>query len=302
MNLSVVIPSIGRESLVSLCNDIIVDAGVTGIDVHIFIALNGTLPSDFAQIRGVTILEVSRVPCGVSRAVNEAMMVVPEGWVWTIADDESWLPGKFRNDLQELSAQSLETLLLPSLYYVDFVNVSPIVRPRRYPRAEEKIDHYLYGKPSFGRNTRYVSLSGSVAPRSVWLRFPFREVAVREDIEFLIAAQRGGVSLVFSRIPTVQVDAKHLRGLTRDPAQEAFGWCQAHLSGWSQVWFIASIWTKPFVWFGVPNEIREMKEVSAQGRGMSSPKRLVTALLLTVALLAANIRRFAGTARIEMGQ
>lgn len=292
VNVNVLIATVGRPSLGDLCDSILEDATSSGVEVTIYVALNGHLKADVnTNDSRVKLIHVSELPCGVGKATNEAMAMLPDGWTWVIADDDFWHTGKFTNDLEFLShySPSVRLLLLPSVEFWD--NFSKRIRPQKPLKANGSVLKYLYGHPAFLRNTRYITLSGSVAQTFVWNSYPFGNGAVREDIDLLIEMQNGGVVLAHAPKVSVTIDARTVRGADRDPSGPALAWALSHLSGMQFTWFIGTRWPKPFVWDGKTAEIQEMISLVSLDRTYSRIRKYPSVLLLYAALGVALLRK-----------
>jgi hypothetical protein len=260
MKYMVVIPSLGRISLGDLVDQIKRDEQDSGISVQIFVALNGSMPEDL-NLSQVEILRISDKPVGVATAVNSALSQIGDGLVWTIADDETWLPGKFRADLLLISNLNSNSILLPSSVFNDEFGES--IRPKIPLKCDEKILDYLYAHIHLGRNPRYISLSGACALRSTWMNVRFPEgKQTREDIEYLYLQERNGCHFVQSLEITVGINVELARGAKREQnALEAIGWANEWLTNRQKIGFIGCAWVKPLVYSRNKAEIRMMKKL-----------------------------------------
>jgi len=260
MKYMVVIPSLGRISLGNLVDEIKKDERDSGISVQIFVALNGSIPEDL-NLSQVEILRISDKPVGVATAVNSALSQIGDGLVWTIADDETWLPGKFRADLLSISNLNSNSILLPSSVFKDEFGES--IRPKIPLKHDEKILDYLYSHIHLGRNPRYISLSGACALRSTWRNVIFPEgKQTREDIEYLYLQERNGCHFVQSLDITVGINVELARGAKREQnAVEAIGWANEWLTDRQKIGFIGCAWVKPLVYSRKTMEMRKMQKI-----------------------------------------
>jgi hypothetical protein len=260
MKYMVVIPSLGRISLGDLVDQIKKDERDSGISVQIFVALNGSIPEDM-NLNQVEILRISDKPVGVATAVNLALSQIEDGLVWTIADDETWLPGKFRADLLAISNLNSNSILLPSSVFNDEFGES--IRPKIPLKCDEKILDYLYAHIHLGRNPRYISLSGACALRSTWRNVSFPEgKQTREDIEYLFLQERNGCRFIQSLDITVGINVELARGAKREQiALEAIGWANEWLTDRQKIGFIGCAWVKPLVYSRNTVEMRKMKKL-----------------------------------------
>ncbi len=288
----VIIPSIGRNSLVDLVEQIKVDERDSGIDAEIFVALNGILPSGL-EFENVHILNISKDPIGVAAAMNSALNKVHDGLVWTIADDETWKVGKFRSDLESIRDLEGNWILLPSSIFND--ELGKAIRPRIRLKEGERLLDYLYGHIHFLRNPRYISLSGACAKRSTWLNVKFSEtMQTREDIDYVYRQEMLGCKFVQSTKVTVGINVKLERGAIREQgAAEAYSWATERLTRKQRVGFIGCAWVKPLVYSGNLAEMKKMKKLLASQRSfIFSKSQITTFLLLSYWIIVARIIGF----------
>lgn len=291
MNFSVLIGTIGRASLVPLCESILDDAKDAGIPVTIYVALNGELDAVLDTSDGrIRVIEVSNKPCGLGFSSNAAIRSIPEGWTWTIADDDFWQEGKFIHDISVLNTVSFDQdlILLPRVEYLG--RRSRRVRPTKIYRKEESVLDYLYGHLAFILNPRYMTMSGSVAQTRVWQAYPFGLGACREDVDQLISMEAGGVSIRQSSNVTIIIDATTSRSSDRDPPQAAVHWALKQLSGIQVFWFLGTRWPKPFVWDGRATDILDMLNVLRKERSMSWYSKILLFPVLSLAYVMATFR------------
>ena len=289
MKYMVVIPSLGRISLGDLVDQIKKDERDSGISVQIFVALNGSIPEDM-NLNQVEILRISDKPVGVATAVNLALSQIEDGLVWTIADDETWLLGKFRADLLSISNLNSNSILLPSSVFNDEFGES--IRPKIPLKSDEKILDYLYAHIHLGRNPRYISLSGACALRSTWRNVSFPEgKQTREDIEYLYLQERNGCHFIQSLDITVGINVELARGAKREQiALEAIGWANERLTDRQKIGFIGCAWVKPLVYSRNTVEMRKMKKLV--NSRMEFPRlidRIRVCLLLEYWIIVATI-------------
>lgn len=247
------------------------DAESTGLDVTIYIGLNGILEADLSSFSSVHILHICDKPYGISNTLNRALEMIPVGLLWTIADDDDWLVGKFRSDLESLKSHSANTLLLPKCQYSDGYTTS--VRPRR-PIQDESILNYLYGHFSLWRNNRYITMSGACAEIDFWRRVKFPDIGSREDVTYLIEQEKIGLEIRQSKTVTVRVNIHYRRTVIRDSEiEQTIGWALNFLNQRQLVRFLSSAYSKPFVESGnfqvlknTFNDWRIQEKLGTQGR------------------------------------
>lgn len=269
MKFSVIIPTVGRQSLVKLVEEIKRDSASSKIDIGIYIAKNGTLPREL-DTDLLNILNYGSSPIGVGAAVNLALTEVPEGVVWTIADDENWLTGKIESDVEKFSRLEMNSILLPRSLFID--EIGTVVRPKVPLSDDEAILDYLYSHIHFGRNPRYVSLSGACAMKTTWDEVKFPEnMKIREDIDYLYFQELRGCKLVQNDQVTVQINVELSRGALREQnAFEALEWANIRLNNNQRVGFLGCGWVKPLAYSG------NIKAMSQMYRTLKFKKNLLS--------------------------
>jgi hypothetical protein len=290
MNLMVLIPTIGRESLNNVIREVLDDADSAKLHVTVFIGLNGVLDPNVKIPKKIRILKISDKPIGVGECVNRALMMIPPGLLWTISDDDDWLAGKFACDLQyREKLEDGESVLLPRVILIDTFGKS--VRPK-IEIGSQSLQSYLYGYISLWRNPRYVTMSGACAHTTFWGRVKFESLPVREDIVYLIEQERLGTHFIQPVQPTIQININFNRGLARDiDIFAAIEWQKRYLAPEQLIGFLGSAWPKPFAASGRPKEIgRLLRQINRKNFGDSSYFRLALInLLLAFWIIVAKI-------------
>lgn len=292
MKYMVIIPSLGRPSLGDLIEEIKRDEIHCGIRVEIYVALNGNLP-DGMHIDNVNLLNLSQEPIGVATAVNSALNIVPDGLIWTIADDETWKIGKFQSDLETIRDLAGQWILLPTSIFKD--ELGEAIRPRIPIKKGEAVLDYLYSHIHFWRNPRYISLSGACAERSTWLNVKFPEtMQTREDIDYIYLQEMQGCQLVQSSEITVGINVKLERGANREQAaSDALIWAEERLTKKQRVGFLGCAWVKPLVYSRNIAEMKKMKKLLvSQGCFLFSKSQISTYLLLEYWIMVSRILNF----------
>ena len=286
----VIIPTVGRNSVNKLIQQIQTDAKYASLDIEIYVALNGTLEKPIAISENVSTLEISKTPIGVGETVNKALTLVPESLVWTIADDEDWLIGKFNHDIQIMLGPDSPDILSPIAYTEDELGKS--VRPTKTIRAENVID-YLYANIHFGRNQRYFTLSGACANRDVWKRVAFpSNLQSREDTSYLKAQAELNTVFRHGEKPTVRINTSLKRSAYRDEdTADALFWALKNLTSRQFVGFLGCSWPKPHVLNGNFCVIQEMITKVIKINEVSVIARTRTTLLLMYWLSISLVRK-----------
>lgn len=289
-----VIPTVGRDSLKKLIDQILSDAKSNSLDVMIFIALNGTLETQIFDSENLSVLKISKEPIGVGETVNRALALVPDSMVWTIADDEDWLPGKFNHDLSIMMANNPPEILSPIAYVTDETGMR--VRPAQVIGDEGIID-YLYSHIHFGKNPRYFTLSGACATRKVWMRVAFpSDMSSREDISYL--KTQGELNTIFKhgQTPTVGINISLERSANRDQnCAEPLFWACKNLDTKQLVGFLGCSWPKPHVQTGNFQVIQEMILMALQMLGIPKLAKFKVTLLLSYWCVISIIKNLHGS-------
>lgn len=249
LGLCVIIPTIGRTSIYSLVEDILIDARQSNIvNVKVIVALNGDANLELNDSK-VHVDRLSRSHLGVARVVNASLRKIKQNdLTWTIADDERWLLGKFNADLS-LWESHLEMqdngIFLPLCRYEDAFGAT--IRPKIGFKNDESISNYLYGKKSILRNHRFMTLSGAFALRDVWLKINFPEdMNTREDIEYMIRQQELGTNFIQSNYLSVNINVDLTRGNSREMDLESTKqWINKRLNSHQICNFISGTLCKP---------------------------------------------------------
>jgi hypothetical protein len=240
----VLIPTVGRDTLKVNINSIIQDALDSDLIPIVYLALNGNLSNEIRQMEFVKVIDVSDKPFGISNTLNKALKLIKPGLLWTIADDDIWMPGKFKTDLEALQNAGSSTLLLPRCIFTDGIKSG--IRPKIPPIGEGVVD-YLFGHFSFLRNPRYITMSGACAQVEFWSRILFPNMESREDITYLLEQEKLGVNFVQPSIPTVKIYINHSRTINRDASFEATKkWMNKYLSPNQTMKFLSCAYAKPY--------------------------------------------------------
>lgn len=244
MDKIVLIPTVGRSSLLDLVSAIQKDLDYSDIKARIVIALNGEMEVSLDTLN-VEVLKISEFPIGVGATVNRALKFFDRHFVWTIADDEEWLLGKFMKDLKYLSQIEKGAILFPKILYKD--QFGETIRPIIPKNVDISIAKYLFGNRHFLRNKNFITMSGAFALAETWRKIPFSEsMSTREDIDYLIKQEASGTSFLQSDSVTVVANIDLARGVIRETNfDETFDWIYVNLVRRQQLNFLVSIWPKP---------------------------------------------------------
>jgi len=290
MNLMILIPTLGRETLNVIISQILTDAQSARVDVTIYVGLNGIIDSNVHLPHNVRLLNISKTPIGVSECVNIALSMIPSGFLWTIADDDEWLLGKFACDVQFLKTLEMNnSVLLPRIILND--SAGKAIRPK-VTIENQNVRDYLYGHISLRRNPRYVTMSGACAHTIFWSRVKFPTMPVREDIVYLIEQEKLGTRFVQPQKPTVKINIDFNRGLARDmDIDAALEWQRAFLHRQHAIGFLGCAWPKPFAASGHPHQIRKMgQQITKENlEDLGFLRRICIKLLLVYWIFIAKI-------------
>lgn len=279
MSLSVVIPTVGRQSLLKLVEEIIDDSKCAAIEVEIYVALNGVFNERTLLPEQVKILEISDKAIGVGRTMNEAVRMVPSGIVWTIADDENWLPGKFLHDLGIMNRDDAPDILSPIAILTD--EVSSRIRPRKKIKNND-VASYLFSKFHFGANPTYLTLSGACAEKEVWLREQFpTDLLSREDIVYLLNQAKKLTTFSHGNVPTVKINISLERSAKRDTSnRDSIVWAKNNLNQNQISVFLGCIWPKPHVLTGNYKILLKMLAIQSKDVEISRKARVQISMSL----------------------
>jgi len=227
--LTVVIPTIGREQIVSTISKINEEFSAECVNV-IIVAESALVYSDLLtklhKKRNVTVIKNPRK--GVSSGLNEGLRQWnKKTWLSIFSDDDEWLEGR-RILLEELTASPLNSkvVLVGSCETVSGEFGKSRVRIPKIQLNESPI-HYVYGGFLHILKRRYLSLTSMLI--SPGIDFPyFREnLSSREDIGWLEELFKRGFA--FKAHPCsklARIQTGHERTIERDNALEVLKWIE----------------------------------------------------------------------------
>ena len=175
-SVSVVVPTRNRPQLL---NRAITSVKIQDIDnIEIIVVLDGpdettrSLLSDFSDLA----LKVIELPVhkGMEAASNAGIAVARGKWIALLDDDDEWLPGKLKVQLQ-LAENSSHPLPVISCRTIVRTPRGEYIAPRRNPSPGEHLSDYLFVRHGIFHGEGMVMTSSILAPRDLFLRYPFEE-------------------------------------------------------------------------------------------------------------------------------
>jgi len=203
---SVVIPTRARPELVAravrsaLAQD--------GSQIEVIVVLDGP---DGATQRALACIADPRMRvlalperAGLGAARNAGVKAARGPWVGLLDDDDEWLPGKLRAQL-DVAEQARCPSPIISCRFIARREQGDVILPRRVPGLHEAISEYLFCQTRLLGGEGVILPSTILAPRAVFQRTPFRhERLPHEGSDWLLRAVREdgvGVEFVAAREP-----------------------------------------------------------------------------------------------------
>lgn len=174
---------------------------------------------------------------GNGAARNRGVREARAPWIAFLDDDDTWLPGKLRAQLQRAQASSaafpvVTSRLIARREGADFV------WPRRRPKPDEPLSEYLFCRHSPLTGEGLVQTSTLLVPRALLERVPFAADMRRYvDLDWLLrAAQQPGFALLFAGWPeplsvwSIEQERARISNDDRggDGGAYALAWADAH--------------------------------------------------------------------------
>lgn len=227
MNYCVVIPTIGRKSVLKSIESVL---NQTIKPKQIVVVLNGNRSRStiFEKYKREVQLYFSDKP-GVSNARNLGMDEIQEGMdiVAFLDDDDTWLENKMEIQIEFIENQKLsekDYWLVCSGAYVTYPNMQILKRPEVWHETSIALTKQLY-RFSWKRSSVYLPTPSWVIPRKVAMEVKFdSNLHNREDISFLldIESKSGMIFQVNEYLCTVASDKS--RVVSRENLKNYVSW------------------------------------------------------------------------------
>ena len=206
-DLTVVIASIGRESIINVINQIKDDENNTKFNVEVCIFfdchdISSTIRNELKKHPSIKFkLSGANARLGPAFAFNQAFEMATGTDFCIFSDDDSWLSGRVET-ICSLLFQKKQTLLQSRSIYID--GFKRTLRPKRGLNTETPIfDQILKFQNPFGNNRRYTSLI-CFAATSDLMHVKFRQkLTMLEDIFWLADVQKYTLNLKIIWTPEV---------------------------------------------------------------------------------------------------
>lgn len=217
---SVVVPTLGRRSLIRAVRSVIDQIGV---DVQLIVVDDS--PAGIEAELGAKIAGALCVPgprSGAASARNVGVQVATMPWLAFLDDDDEWAPHKLATQLARWSPD--DDVLLSCRARVIIAGHTR-VRPRRVVTPDESILDALYRHPRVRSSAVYLPTPSFVIPTR-WARVVgFDEgLAAREDIWWVHQLQVQGVRVVQCPETLLTVHTHIGRGMARESMQSHLDW------------------------------------------------------------------------------
>lgn len=205
MNVSVIIPTTGRESLYDSIKSVILQSEkVLEIIVVDDSASQSVQHSDCLVIR-------TGGSKGVSYARNLGTRSAKGDTVAFLDDDDTWERDKIRNQLEEMARCDLDVL-------ISSANVNERVRPSRHSLLRINQDPFslLYSKPHVLRSKAYLPTASYIIKKSVFDTVKFDDdLTERENLLFVFQCYKMKLRISQSPEVLIQINYKKRNSLSR---------------------------------------------------------------------------------------
>jgi glycosyltransferase involved in cell wall biosynthesis len=211
MNYCVVIPTIGRKSVLKSIESVL-NQTIKPKQIVVVLNSNRSRSFIFEKYKSDIQLFFSEKP-GVSNARNLGMDQIQEGIeiVAFLDDDDTWLENKMKIQIEFIENQKLsekDYWLVCSGAYVTYPNMQILKRPKVWLETSIALSNQLY-RFSWKRSSVYLPTPSWVIPRKVALEVKFDpNLHNREDVSFLldIESKSGMILQVNEYLCTVASD------------------------------------------------------------------------------------------------
>ncbi len=214
IRVSVVIPSIGRESLEAAVSSV-----KSQINVNLQIIVVDDSSRQIINIHGVQVLRTGGNR-GVSFARNLGVSAAKGDWISFLDDDDLFFPDKLIKQIKIMTEHNWDLSYTASLFVGNKKR-----RPKRIvtPGIDPLIQ--LYSRNSIFSSSFYLPLPSLVITKEVSKRLVFDEALnEREDLDYVHQAFEKGFVIGQLTEPLVLIKKEPKRSLTRPSVQQDIGW------------------------------------------------------------------------------
>ena len=251
-DVSILIPTVGRETLQKVLGQI--EADSENLAIEIIIIGDGDdamLAICELGISGpsVKIIQNSNKK-GVSGALNTGLQFISGEFLMVFSDDDFWPRGKFARSLAAVQGSEKACFC----FQVETVNKAGKRRIRPSLLPQDPIDplSYCYSTNPLLENPSYLSLTSFIAPKGVSrIRFP-ENLNSREDIAWLYLLHKNEFKIFLKEGVNARVDIGYKRTTLRDTSVELISWLNWLNSNGSNVQsnFLYAHFLRPFAQSG----------------------------------------------------
>ena len=214
IKVSVVIPSIGRESLVPAVRSVKSQAGV-----NLQIIVVDDSPGQKINIQGVQVLRTGGNK-GVSFARNLGVSEATGNWISFLDDDDTFVPDKLFKQINEMIDRNWD-LSYTSSFLIGHKKMRPkkIITPGADPLTQ------IYSGNNFFGSFYYLPLPSLVVSKEVSRFLIFDEaLSEREDLDYAHQAYKKGFVIGQLSEPLVLIRKEPKRSLARPSIHQDIGW------------------------------------------------------------------------------
>ena len=189
--LTVIIPSLGRDSIIKVLNDIKEDEPAL-----IIVLAHGK--KAFSNIRNqVDLKSVLVIECAENLSLSELCNIgleqVTTNFFAFFSDDDTWIKGKSNNLIHVLQNNPEFDIAIGST--VEKIGTLNRIRPTNLLENDQNIFDYLYGSPILFKNNRYLGLQDAIVRNGKYPNFR-PNLNVYEDVIWLSDAQQMGHKVI----------------------------------------------------------------------------------------------------------
>lgn len=221
MSTSVIVPTIGRESIRRTIESIL-DQGNLVAEIIIVDSGNGVkFTSSNPKIRIIK----AQIPFSVSSARNTGIKSVNEmnTWVAFCDDDDIWLPNKLKTQIEFATNAKLDAVLSAGIFLTR--KKAGIIRPSIVYTYNKKPLIFLYS--FFNNRKKYFPFPSLIVKLSFASRVKFDEsLNNREDLKFIQDLHTLGASIWQIPEPLVEIHSCKKRSLERSNFKDDFRWAK----------------------------------------------------------------------------
>lgn len=225
MNVSVVIPTIGRGSLADAVESVLAQ---THPITRVFVVADTDGPIDLPDDERVRLLRVGP-RAGGNVARNRGIEEADTDLIALLDDDDTWHPTKIEDQLKALPNDLPEFWASTSLV----VDTDGVVRPERLLSPSEEAGDYLFTKTRIRGGVGKIHTSTLLFPKRLGTAFPFdSSLKFHQDVEWLSRLSMADQEFRLFQLTEARVTCGDTPGSVakRIPWKDSAAWAKTHLA------------------------------------------------------------------------